>query len=293
MAYAESGNASRGETFAADTPASENLKTTAPNFPFSGMINYYSSYHDTRYDGYISYPKGSILQFWNTRTKELSSVFLGDDLVICGAGKIQATIDGAYLSYLDYNYYGSTALYIPWGDDSAYPSLVHPQGRWDAGPKLLQVSDEFSVEQPVIDVGTFRISTSTQSQFYELDYYRGLIALRSDYSITDIPARLSDWEVEHFSYNELSGTDGRHYGLRFVFYEPACGDTLTYVMSAETGELMICGLSLFAPQLVDFDNVSQSDAAITLPRVFPSDEQIPCYHATDLFYAIDLRELLQ
>lgn len=144
----------------------------------------------------------------------------------------------------------------------------------------MQVSDQMIVAQPKADVGIFEISIGTESRFYELDYLRGLRYLGSDYSIDDIPERPPDWETSYF--DEMVGADGHNFAVRSVFYEPACGYQMTHVVSASTGQPLLCGWSYFGPILVNFDESLEKVSDPSFPISIALDERPSCDHSADL-----------
>ncbi|MDE0268618.1 MAG: hypothetical protein OXI96_06235 [Acidimicrobiaceae bacterium] len=83
-----------------------------------------------------------------------------------------------------------------------------------------------------------------------------------------------------------AGTDGTHYGFRFIPDEPACGPQITYIVFAETGDLRDCGWANLGPVLVTPEDISNTESE---PELSPTVLEDNLSHCSDK--ALDLRDL--
>lgn len=242
----------------------------APSLPFRGVIGFYGDIMVGSRVVSLDAPGVSLdsisphgLLYRSTGDSTLAHVPLGDMSNICGPGQIVARSDGVRV--LHTRGYGPpyAGYLIPWGDD-AYPLFVSQREvyslRW---PTTVNVRSDFQIELVYDDEtrthGVLKISKGAEQRFYAAGV-PGPRFLGSAYV-----AQAREYYEPTVS---LSGTDGEHYGYSIVPNEPACGPELAVVLSAATGEMVMCGWDVIGPVLVNLD---ESYPGVE-DAVFPVDE---------------------
>ena len=242
----------------------------APSLPFRGVIGFYGDVLVGTRMVSLNSPGVSLdspipdgLVYRSTSDSTLAYVPLGNMKYICGPGKMVARSDGVEVIHVRGvgPYYAG--YLIPWGDD-AYPLFVSA-GEFHAlwRPTPVKMSKDLLVEIVHDDEtqvhGVMGISKGAEQRFYEA---------------TPLGPRFlgSEYVAREREYYEpavgLSGTDGEHYGYHIIPHEPNCGPQMAVVVSAVTGEPVMCGWDHLGPVLVNFD---ESYPGVEDP-VFPIDE---------------------
>ena len=248
----------------------------APSLPFRGVIGYSGDFGMGYPDASRDSPVPEGLLYWSTADSTLGYVPLGDMRNMCGPGLMIARPDGVEVIHVQHSGPLLAGYQIPWGDD-AYPRFVFSSEVF-LGPTTVKVSDDFQVEVVHDDEtqthGVLRISKGAERRFYEAAL-PGPRFLGSEYV---------SQEREYYEPTVgLSGTDGEHYGYRIIPNEPACGPQMTIVVSAMTGESVMCGWDLLGPVLVNFDGSYTGVEDTVFPVDEPSMSAVDCEKRMNVF----------
>ena len=248
----------------------------APSLPFRGVIGYSGDFGMGYPDASRDSPVPEGLLYWSTADSTLGYVPLGDMRNMCGPGLMIARPDGVEVIHVQHSGPLLAGYQIPWGDD-AYPRFVFSSEVF-LGPTTVKVSDDFQVEVVHDDEtqthGVLRISRGAERRFYEAAL-PGPRFLGSEYV---------SQEREYYEPTVgLSGTDGEHYGYRIIPNEPACGPQMTIVVSAMTGESVMCGWDLLGPVLVNFDGSYTGVEDTVFPVDEPSMSAVDCEKRMNVF----------
>ena len=244
----------------------------APDWPFAGWLVYSDS------------PRS--VQYLDTRSGDVAEVSVGvsERLSFSCMPELSFEQDHVELWFSDV---ASAVIHIPWGD-FAYPLFAaaadHTVRRQPSLPtnslagifriedthrlvaangERFQIYEELGFEQPGLlrPIGRERSLDRLVNDLVELDPDDGL-------------PRLVDISM---------GSDGRHYGLRFVYEEPACPSERIYVVDGVSGDTVLCafawGGGLGGPILVSDTELS----AAMIEFAFPSEvDNLNCELDVDL-----------
>lgn len=247
----------------------------APRPPFRGVLNYVSrrvvgggvtgraSWH--YWDAGTGEWGRDFLQYWDVESETLYEVPMGPTIAGCAGTPL--SYDG-YVEFDILNWSGSqTILRVPWGDD-AYPHLVSTEARYQpyggSGPFMggrlhLSYTDD-----------RLRVATPAGEAFY---------ATRSDTDPSTPPvtglfhsdagtadAGSAD-EGMWSPVAEFDGSDGRHYGISVIYAEPACTAEDSYIVAADTGEVVACGWRYGGgPRLTEPEGSQRRSEVLAVPQ---------------------------
>jgi len=247
----------------------------APGGPFRGVLNYVSrrvagegitgrsSWH--HWNAGTGEWDRDFLQYWDVESGTLYEVPMGPTIAGCAGTPLSY---GSYVEFDVLNWSGSqTILRVPWGDD-AYPHLVSTEAGYQpyggSGPfmgGLLHLSHSGD---------RLRVATPSGEAFYatrsdadpSTPPVTGLF--RSDAGTADAgSADESMWSP----VAEFDGSDGRHYGISVIYAEPACTAEDSYIVAADTGEVVACGWRHGGgPRLTEPEGSQRRSEVLALPQ---------------------------
>ena len=248
----------------------------APSLPFRGVIGYHGDFGMGYPEVLLDSPIPDGLIYRSTSDSTLAYVPLGNMRYICGPGQMIARSDGVEVIYVRGLGPPYAGYLIPWGDD-AYPLFVSSSyARALRRPTAVQVSKDLLVElihDDMYTYGVLRISNGVEQRFYEAAS-NGTWFLGSEHVVQE--------RIYHDPIYRLSGTDGEHYGYHIVPHEPNCGPQMTVVVSAVTGELVMCGWDLLGPVLVNFDESYPGVEDAVFPVDEPSKSTADCDNSRNI-----------
>ena len=241
----------------------------APSLPFRGVIGYYGDIYYGATEIGTNYPQLSLdspmheaLLYKSSDGSNLAYVPIGNTTHMCGPGLIYARPDGVEVVYARGVAPYLVGYQVPWGDE-AYPRFVfsdEASSLWLS--TTARVSEDLEIEVMLDNEGlpdtVLGISKGTDQRFYEATAH-GTRFLGLEY----VPRQREYSE----SGLGLAGSDGEYYGYH-ITGDLRCGPHLAVVVSASTGEFIMCGWDRFGPVFVNFDEYYSGVGKL----VFPADE---------------------
>lgn len=213
------GTAIEDGTTGSSNEIADAARDRAPSWPFNGIIN----------------NSGNSLQYWNVDSDELSEVNL--DFVGQWSCRSLPIVfeDHVEVGFLGVDY---SIILVPWGD-VAGSSSVSSINDFDSSTSLiLGNGEELEVAYTASDLLSVRIAESVA--YYEILSDR---LVRIDRQLAEHrPAKYAESDLivwKPLAY--VNGTTSDHYGFRIVYREPACPAEMGFVVSSETGEIVVCG----------------------------------------------------
>ena len=221
----------------------------SPVWPFRGVVN----------DG-----GGGVLEYWDAGTGAVSRVRIGTSHGCPNpvVGNEEYVEVGGWPAGVG----GDVILRVPWGDE-AYPYLAWSE---DVPRRYFKQTGDVGVEVSTVAEG-FRVATAEGEAFYRRTDDGGLRLVRTGGSLEEHLEAVGvapgeDYEFFWHYRVYFDGTDGSHYGLRFVHPEPNCQWEEGFIVAGDTGEVVVCGLGLGGALLMLPEGAPRAVERFALPR---------------------------
>lgn len=241
----------------------------SPNWPFSGVIVYSSNNRS--------------VQYLDTRNGRLDEVSIGSNHKLSSACVPTPAVTGEGVELRFYDV-GSAVLHIPW-NDLAYPLFVSLLDGTSTAPESLDEIKAIRLAR-IGDTHDLLASNGNEFRVYRemgSEERGSLVALGEGMSgeqvATTLAAREAGGQSVHLS-DILIGTDGSHYGFRFIYDEPACPSERIYIVDGKSGNVIFCAFSwgggMGGPVLVSSDDLASGDTSAHV-YVLPTEiTQLEC-----------------
>ncbi|MDE0268599.1 MAG: hypothetical protein OXI96_06140 [Acidimicrobiaceae bacterium] len=231
------------------------VSNVAPNWPFDGVINWY-----TPFDVHMSD------EFMLANELQYRSAVDGKTVVIPFPIYMPACAENSFISVSEYGTVvvlkesatsnDFAVLRVPWGDD-VYPFFAAPNFvDWtDDNVKTWSEETMFGdirVTAGMVDFYWLELSAGDDVRYYPVYTDHSGPPEGHETPESYVPSVSGD---EHNPKNwylpstSMLGTDGQLYGFASASFEPLCDNWQVFVLAADTGELVGCGTAMVAPVL--------------------------------------------